>query len=142
MTVVVVPIRVRVVAVYVVPCICGKLRKTDSWEGESLSGAWIWPPAQGGAGALKQWVAHLRIQMTLRHHPPPQPMGHLVQVAKVEVALADLSLELGMQCEQWVKMVVPEKWVMVKQKLLLWHAGQSQQPRWNHHAGQSQQMIV
>ena len=63
------------------------------------------------------WVADLRILWTLRHHPPPQPMGHQVQLAKVEVALADVSLELGMQCEQWVKMIVPEKWVMVKQKL-------------------------
>ena len=117
MTVVVVPIRARVVAVYVVPCICGKLGKSGSWGGESLSGAWIWPRAQGGAGPLMLWFADLRIQMTLRHHPPPQPVGHLVQVAKVEVALADVSLELGMQCDQWVKMTVPEKWVMVKQKL-------------------------
>ena len=117
MTLVVVPIRVRGVAVCVVPCICGKLCKNDSWEGESLSEAWIWPRAQGGAGALMLWVADLRILWTHRHRPPPLPVGHLVQVAKVEVAPADLSLELGMQCEQWVKMIVPEKWVMVKQKL-------------------------
>ena len=63
------------------------------------------------------WVADLRILWTHRHRPPPLPVGHLVQVAKVEVALADVSLELGMQCDQWVKMTVPEKWVMVKQKV-------------------------
>ena len=108
MTVVVVPIRVRVVAVYVVPCIRGKLRKTDSWEGGSLNGAWIWPRAQGGAGALMLWVADLRILWTHRHHPPPQPVGHLAQVAKVEVALADLSFELGMHCEQCVTKMAPE----------------------------------
>ena len=108
MTLVVVPIRVRGVAVCVVPCICGKLGKNDSWEGESLNGAWIWPRAQGGAGALMLWVADLRILWTLRHHPPPQPMGHQVQVAKVEVALADLSFELGMHCEQCVTKMVPE----------------------------------
>ena len=108
MTLVVVTIRVRVAVVCVVPYICGKPHKSDSWVGESLNGAWIWPPAQGGAGVLKLWVADLRILWTHRHHPPPLPVGHLVQVAKVEVALADLSFELGMHCEQCVTKMVPE----------------------------------